>query len=578
MVRVLTFVLGMLLVGLELHAQQAPVISLPGGATPGAPVPQSAPGMPPRDNQQKTGTAVIRGRVFAADTGQPLRRARVQVFAPELRESHVATTDEQGRYELKELPAGRYSLNASKGSYVNLAYGQTRPFEGGKPLEILDGQKVEKVDFSLPRGAIITGRVVDEYGEPVADTQVMPMRSMNQGGRRRMVMSGRPSMTNDIGEFRIFGLPPGQYVISATLRSNMMMGAESNDRSGYAPTYFPGTTNAAEAQRLNVGVGQTLTDVNIALLPTRTARVTGTAVDSQGRPLANGMVMVIQRDGGMGFMGSGGGPVRPDGTFTINGLAPGEYTLQANLPGPSGDSPEFASAQITVAGEDISGVRLTGVKQSVLTGRIVFNDPAAAASLRATMFRPGVTPANPEDMGPMMGGPGMPHVSEDFTFEIKARPGKSVIRMMSATPGWTLRAVRLNNIDVTDEGFEIRPNEDLSSIEIEMTNRPAEVSGLVTNSRGDAVTDYTVVVFAQDRERWKPGSRYLRSSRPSQDGRFKFTGLPPGQYYAVALASIEPGDASDPEFLDRVVQKAVRFSLNDGEVKTMDLKIVSSGS
>src|SRR5206468_654593 len=184
MARVLTIVLGMVLLGLDVHAQQAPIISIPGGVTPGAPV---QPGTPRRDNQQKPGSSVIRGRVFAADTGQPLRKAMVRAFAPELREQRLATTDEQGRYEMKELPAGRYSLNASKGSYVALSYGQTRPFEGGKPLEILDAQTVEKVDFSLPRGAVITGRVVDEFGEPVADTQVMPVRSVNQGGRRRMM-------------------------------------------------------------------------------------------------------------------------------------------------------------------------------------------------------------------------------------------------------------------------------------------------------------------------------------------------------------------------------------------------------
>jgi hypothetical protein len=576
MTRAVTAVLGILLFGTDAFGGQAPIISFPGGATPGAPVPLGAPGMPPpRDNQQKTGTAVIRGRVFAADTGQPLRKAVVRASGAELREGRVATTDEQGRYELKELPAGRYFLNANKGSYINLAYGQTRPFDGGRPLEILDGQTVEKVDFSLPHGAIVTGRVVDEYGDLVADAQVIPIRSINQGGRRRTVPAGRSSTTNDIGEFRLFGLPPGEYLVSATLRSGMMMGAESNDRSGYAPTYFPGTANAAEAQRLNVGVGQTLTDVNIALLPTRTARVTGTAVDSQGRPLANGMVMVTQREAAMGFTGSSAGPIRPDGGFTINGLAPGEYTLQANFPGPLGDAPEFASLPITVAGEDITGVGLVGIKPSTLSGRIVFTDPAAAASLRASMLRPGVTPANPEDMGPMMGGPGTPKVNEDFTFDIRARAGKSVIRMMSATPGWSLRAVRVNGVDVTDDGFDIRPNEDVSGIEIEMTNRQSDVSGLVTNTRGEAVKDYSVVVFSQDRERWKPGTRYLRSSRPDQGGRFKVTGLPPGQYYAVALTYIEPGAASDPEFLERVAQKAARFSLNDGEVKTMDLKIAS---
>src|SRR6058998_115553 len=156
MARMVAGILAVLAFAAQIYAQQTPIISIPGGTTPGAPV----QGMPARDNQQKPGSAVIRGRVFAADTGQPLRKAVVRANAPDLREGRVATTDEQGRYEMKEMPAGRYTLNASKGSYVGLSYGQTRPFEAGKPLEILDGQTVEKVDFSLPRGAIVTGRVL----------------------------------------------------------------------------------------------------------------------------------------------------------------------------------------------------------------------------------------------------------------------------------------------------------------------------------------------------------------------------------------------------------------------------------
>jgi Carboxypeptidase regulatory-like domain len=516
MARVLACVLGTLLLGLELQAQQPPVVSLPGGgtATPGAPV---RPGAPARDNQQKPGSSVIRGRVFAADTGQPLRKAVVRANAPELRDGRLATTDEQGRYELKELPAGRYNLFASKGSYVGLSYGQTRPLEGGKPLEILEGQTVEKVDFSLPRGAIITGRVVDEFGEPVADAQVMPMRSTNQAGRRRMAVSGRPSMTNDIGEFRIFGLPPGQYYVSATLRGGMMMNAQTEDRSGYAPTYFPGTPNVAEAQRVNVGVGQTLTDINIALMPTRTARVSGSVVDSQGKTVSTGFVMVTQRDFGAGFMTMPGGQVQPDGTFTINSLPPGEYTLQASVPGGAGEVPDVATLPITVGGSDISGVRLAAVKPSPLSGRIVVNDPAAAASLRPAMIRPFLTPKNPEEMGPMMGAVGQPKVNDDFTFEVRSRPGTMVIRMGSMIPGWGLKAVRVNAIDVTDDGFEVRPNEEISGIEIELTNRQSDLSGLVTNGRGDPVRDYSVVIFAEDRERWTPGSRYLRVGRPDQD-------------------------------------------------------------
>jgi hypothetical protein len=130
------------------------------------------PQLPPRDTGLKTGTARIRGRVLAADTGEPLRKAQVRATSAELRENRLAATDANGVYEIKEVPAGRYQLTASKGSFVQLQYGQTRPFEAGKPLEVGDGQTIDKVDFSLPRGSLITGRVIDELGEATVDVRV----------------------------------------------------------------------------------------------------------------------------------------------------------------------------------------------------------------------------------------------------------------------------------------------------------------------------------------------------------------------------------------------------------------------
>lgn len=140
-------------------------------ATAGSAQPTPPPQGPPRDNAQpaKTGTATLRWHVVAADSGQPLRKAQVRIFAPALRENRMATTDGDGKYEFKELPAGRYTVMAQKGNYVNLQYGQQRPFEPGKPLEILDGQTVEKVDFALPKGGVIIGRILDEFGELLAD-------------------------------------------------------------------------------------------------------------------------------------------------------------------------------------------------------------------------------------------------------------------------------------------------------------------------------------------------------------------------------------------------------------------------
>jgi hypothetical protein len=127
----------------------------------------------PRDNQaRQTGTGRLRGRVVGGESGQPLRRAIVRLQGQEFREGRVASSDEEGRWEMKDLPAGRYNLTASKGGYVQLNYGQRRPFERGRPIELADGQTLENVNFNLPRGSVIAGRIIDEFGEPVADVMV----------------------------------------------------------------------------------------------------------------------------------------------------------------------------------------------------------------------------------------------------------------------------------------------------------------------------------------------------------------------------------------------------------------------
>jgi len=214
------------------------------------------PGQVARDTQQEpTGTAMIRGRVLSAETGSPLRRAQVRLSSPELRGGRVVTSDADGRYEFRDLPAGRYTMTASKGGYVSLQFRQRRAFEQGTPIELLDQQVIDKADFSLPRGSAITGRILDEFGEPVADAFVQVMRYSYVNGRRQLTPSGRGGQTNDLGLYRIFGLPPGEYYVSAMVRGLEMLSLEMGMTGGlaetasYAPTYYPGTASPAEAQR-----------------------------------------------------------------------------------------------------------------------------------------------------------------------------------------------------------------------------------------------------------------------------------------------------------------------------------------
>ena len=521
------------------------------------------------------GTATLRGHIFAGDTGRPLRKAQVRIMAFEIRENRVTTTDENGAYEFKEVRAGRYTINASKGSYVGISYGQQRPTDAPKPLEILDRQTVERVDLTLPHGAVVTGRVMDEFGEPASDVQIAMQRYQFVQGQRRLVPAGRMVTTNDIGEFRLFAVPPGQYYLSATWRNQSFgnMPASPRDRIAYAPVFFPGTVNVAEARRISIAAGQQIDDLVMVLKPVKAARVSGTVTGVDGKPLSPAMVMVMQMNTGFGFAPAGGAQVRPDGTFEVNGLVPGTYNLRAQRMGGPGEGPEVAAADITVTGDDIADVHLVAAKPSNLTGRILV-DPAAAASLPSSLTL-GVQPVN------IMGVPAPPpppaRVAEDFTFETKALPGAMRIVLgggFTGPPvGWAIRAVRLNGADVTDAGINVKPNEDISGVEVELTNQLTTITGAVTNSRGEPSKDYLVLVFAQDKEKWIGTTRYQGSGRPDQDGRFKILGLPAGDYYAVAVASVEPGQSSDPDFLEDIRSKATRLSLHEGEAKSLDLRL-----
>ncbi|HZP49494.1 MAG TPA: carboxypeptidase-like regulatory domain-containing protein [Vicinamibacterales bacterium] len=533
---------------------------------------------PPQQQQQTAppeGTATIRGHVFAGDTGQPLRKAQVRIFAGEIRENRLATTDANGAYEFTGVRPGRYTISASKGSYVTTSYGQQRPTDAPKPLEILDRQTVERLDLSLPRGGVIAGRVVDEFGEPMSEISVAAQRYQYVQGRRTLVPTGRMSSTNDLGEFRVFGVPPGQYYLTATWRQtgiNVNGQGNPQDRTAYPLTYFPGTTNAGEAQRITIAAGQDVNDVQMMLRPIKAARITGTAIGSDGKPMTPAMVLVSQTSG-FGFTMMPGGQVKPDGTFTVTNVAPGEYTLRVQRMGPAAGEPEFASARLVVAGDDISDVHLIAAPPSVGTGRIIV-DPAAAQQLPT----PIVLTAFPTVFDGVPPPPPV-RVADDLTFEIKSSPGRMRLSFggFGQSPrGWTIKSVRVNATDVTDSGIEFKANENISGIEVELTNRLTSVSGLVTNGRGDQATDYAAVVFAQDKERWTPNSRYLATGRPDQDGRFKISGLPPGDYYIVAVDRLEPGQNGDPEFLDSVRSRAASFSLMDGETKTVDLKLTSA--
>ena len=188
-----------------------------------------------------------------------------------------------------------------------------------------------------------------------------------------------------------------------------------------------------------------MTGMNMTLLPVRTSRISGKALDAEGKPLVGGMVMAMERSGAMFMTVRSLGQIRPDGSFTVSGITPGNYILRVGLPG-MGD--ETAIANVTVTDGDVNDVQLIAGKAAAISGRVLVDSgatPPTASSLRLFL----------SSSEPMAGG-GQATVKDDFTFEMRSSPGHYLIRAFAGpNSDWHLHAVRHNGLDVTDSGIEV---------------------------------------------------------------------------------------------------------------------------
>jgi hypothetical protein len=581
--------------------QQTIQVGPPGGGVGGVlQLPGGFQGM----RQTKTGTGRIRGRVLSSDGSGPIRRAQVRISGPDIM-GKASLTDVDGRFEFRDLPAGRFTLQAVKSGYVTVQYGQTRPFESGKPIELVDKQLLDNADISMPRGGVIAGRITDEFGDPVPDATVMAMRLAWSNGKRRLVpaASGRIAQTNDLGQYRIYGLPPGDYYVSGSFRAGaelpmmdlelMVSGAAaggtsgSMPKTGYASTYYPGTTSGTEAQKIALAPGQESMSADFSLLPVRLAKVTGFVLSADGKPLEGSSVTATpaSRDGLV--LPPASGRSGKDGSFTLNSVPPGDYTLQARsvqvitstqgdnmmvfrataMAGPGGEQ-ESGSVPLTVAGDDLANVTIVTSKGGTATGHVTFDGPRPPTNtIRITSM-----PIDSEGMA-LFGAAGL---KEDGTFELKGLSGPRLIRVAAAPPGWRLKSVKLNGTDITDTGAEFKAGDVTPGLEIELSARTTSVSGGVTASDGTVLKDYTLVIFSEAAETWRyPNTRWVTGTRPDQDGRFKVSNLPAGTFIAVAVDYVPQGEWGDPELLERLKSKGKRFTLDDGGSQTIELKLTA---
>lgn len=532
------------------------------------------PPAPPRDATAASsaiGTAAIVGRVISADRQEPLHRATITISGGGLTQSRVTSTNSKGEYQVRDLPAGRYTLRITRSGYLSLQNGQRFPHEPGMPVELADGATVE-VHFALPRGSVISGRIIDETGDVVPSVNVWAMQPRFYRRERKYVPIGS-TRTDDTGSYRITGLPPGDYVVMTALRETWTVTRDDEKQVfGYATSYFPSTANLADAQRVQVGIGEEVGAIDIALVPGRAASVSGTAVDADGRPMEGVNVSIgqsVQGPGGGMSWSVGSGRTAADGTWTIRDVPPGEFTVGVLEPGRPTHS---ASIPLSVAGSDVTGVVLRPDVPTTVSGSVVTDtgEPLPPGRLRVVpeTLTPGTNPIL------ALTGDESGVVAEDGSFTIAAAPpGPTLWRLLPMPRGWALRSIAVAGGEHAGVPLVLTPGQAVSGIRIVLSRTLPVVTGRTVGADGQSVPA-TVVLFPVDTARWQDAGGSLHHARPDQRGEFRIEHVRPGEYYAVAMDYVADWQVTDPEFLDRVRKQAIRIKVADGDNESLTLQVV----
>ena len=541
---------------------------------------------PQRDLAAPAGTAVIAGKVTAADSGRPVKRARV--IAGGGGRTRTATTDEQGRFTIPNLPPGTYVVTATKTGFVDGAFGQRRTLRTGSPVELVDGQQRSDVDLKLSRGGVITGRVLDEDGEPLSRAAVSVLRQQYVRGEKQLTPAGI-DQSDDRGQFRIFGLPPGDYYVGASaggpeqrMRQFVATGRggieQSTESSGYAATYYPGVIDAGEATRVKLAASQELSGIDFQLQIVPLATVKGVVVGGGATVMLEPEDRSTLGRGGV-WIGAAVGSVfrtqtRQDGTFSIPNVTPGKYTIFARAgsgPGGAGAGSRTASQPLVVAGEEVHVV-LTPAPGVVLSGSVTFESagtptPASFAGFRVNPVPLGAAVATARLVRPAEANESGQFSAPDVT------PGQYMIRA-AAPRGWTMKSVYVDGRDVTDHPLEVR-SENVSGINVIFTDRISGLGGAVRDGRGNGVAGLTVILFPSDESLWLPQSRRIVTAVTDAAGAYKLTAVPAGDYLVLAVDDVEQGEWFDPAFLEESKARAVKVTIGEGEQRTADLKAPS---
>jgi hypothetical protein len=436
-----------------------------------------------------------------------------------------------------------------------------------------EAQAAAGVTVALNRGGAITGRVVDVHGDPVDAIRVHAQRLQYAAdGSRGMVSSIASDVTDDLGQFRVYELVPGDYLVVATGRSARQLPLPIEiwspiEPTDTVPTFYPGTVDVTQAQVVSLAGGEQ--SIQIVLRDQRAASVSGTVRHADGTP-GVGLRLGLTTSNGLSYAGRYGGVVARDGSFTFTGVAPGTYTVEAYampaMPGVAAIAPpitrplEQGSVRVTVGAEDVRDLSIVTSAGASVSGTVVFERPFTGQSFQLI--------ANPAEAGITAVRPVSEQIGPDGQFTLSGVHDRSRLAVVNAS--WMVKSLIVDGREFGEEPLELGGRTRLTGVRVVVTDRWPEVSGQIVDDRKRPVGDHALVVLRLDGAALPPAARIV-TFRSDAEGGF-VRQLRPGSYVAGVVPELEPGEHFAPDFQDRLRQYGRRFSLDDGEVLRLELQ------
>ena len=533
----------------------------------------------------------IDGRVVSV-TGEAISRATatlrpVDGGVPVGSIPNIATNNE-GKFAFDDIPPGRYMLSFQKAGFLTQAYGARGTPNQGTVLNLTAGADLKDLVTKLTPQGVISGKILDQDGDPVAGAGVRLMQYRYVQGRRSLVIDGT-AIANDQGDYRISNVTPGSYYVCVT-DVRTVEAAITGARRGRAetesnvPTFYPNATEATNGKLLDITAGSELRGIDIRMRRARVYSVKGKVVIPAGGVLTPGTSLAMMPKGTDESSlnkdrNYSTAMVQLDGTFDFRNLRPGTFELLAGPTPllPNGEpGPGFAPRMdVTVTVSNIEGLVVTLNRLGEITGTIGVEDGDLPTLLKAkTPSRdpPGILVRLFESDGVRTNSP-LVRVKDDGRFRITSVSARKHSFDITRVPdGSYVKSVRFGGRDVTRTGLDNTSGAG-GTMQIILSPKAADVSGVLRNDKREPLRGATVSLWPKTPDLGS-NTGGVRQGYTDQDGGFKFTSLAPGEYYVAAWEDIEPGLAQGAEFLARFNREASPIKLDESAHATVSLKVI----